>query len=158
MSAYEKQNRKEALRRVEEALSASRAEAAALEELARTLTARVEELEHELATREDRVDPTVDPTTDEFRAAAIELQRSLALRVAELEARRAAGGEGSSRDAQELFDLADRVRELEAALDAALRRAEDAAAATAATEALLAEAGVRLAELSEDADRADRAE
>jgi len=42
MSAYDKQNKKEALRRAEEALSASRAETAELEERARTLTARVD--------------------------------------------------------------------------------------------------------------------
>ena len=90
--------------------------------------------------------------------AALDAQRALASRIAELESRRARADEDNPVPRDEVFDLATRLSATEHALRASRQAEAEATAAAAASEALLAAAGDRLAELGGVADLADRLE
>ena len=90
--------------------------------------------------------------------AALDAQRALASRIAELESRRARANEDNPVPRDEVFDLATRLSATEHALRASRQAEAEATAAAAASEALLAAAGDRLAELGGVADLADRLE
>lgn len=126
------------------------------------LTSRLTELDEELERRPPAIDLAegADPET----ALRFELQSSmereaqLARRIAELEALRvmATVDEDAALPLERARELDERIQALELQLEAARSREDALAARTVHANAVLADVGQRLAELGDQADRAER--
>ncbi len=125
-----------------------------------SLAARVQELETELAERPGDDEEWISlPGDGDGDADEGTRESQLARRVAELEAARA-GGEGAGRDADaaaaQARELAERIQSLELQLEAARIREDELTTRTVHTDGLLADLGLRLADLGAQAELAER--
>ena len=138
---------------------------ASIQELTATaeeLTSRLKDLDEEL----ERRPPTIDlaDSDDPETALRFQLQSSmerearLARRIAELEALRvmATVDEDAGLPLERARELDERIQALELQLEAARSREDALAARTVHANAVLADVGQRLAELGDQADRAER--
>ena len=122
-----------------------------------SLADRVLELEAELEARPQgaavALGPSQPPDDEESR------EWQLARRIAELEATRADGGD-LDRDAEAAIararELAERVQSLELQLEAARAREDELTGRAVHADGLLSDLGLRLADLGEEADRAEQ--
>lgn len=131
---------------------------------AEDLTARLKDLDEELERRPPALDLEIADGEDpavvleaELRAA-MDREAHLARRIAELEALRvmAAVDDDAGLPLERARELDERIQALELQLEAARSREDALAARTVHANAVLADVGQRLAELGEQADRAEQ--
>jgi death-on-curing protein len=131
---------------------------------AQELTSRLKDLDEELQRRPPPLDLDLadgdDPAAvlEASLRASMEREAQLARRIAELEALRvmAAVDEDAALPLERARELDERIQALELQLEAARSREDALAARTVHANAILADVGQRLAELGEQADRAEQ--